>query len=460
MPADNLARSMAAAALQNGGGSGGTTNYNKLTNKPAINGVTLSGNKTAEDLSIHQLPSGGKAGQVLKKTADADYQIEWADAGEAITAEGVLIGDGAGNVSGRPFDAEPTTASENLLTSGAVYAAYSNVLLVADQKIQDKQGNDKTDDVKTALGIVPVAVLTGVLPAGNTVIGLTDAHVTDDVTVEVYTDKYGASPKSVAVENNTVTLTFAAQAEDVNIRVDVGNVTWTTPVQPTDQGDMRKANYDAQGVVAAAGGIPDYVKAKLDELKLDLGSIASIKVVDAQPTNPVRNTLYYVGTENPYHVWLYTTSWYDMGTTDVNLENYAKSDLSNVTGDVFKQKAIDSGIQFPAFEWPTTSIAVPTGVTIMNSTQMKISDNLYFFRADIRLNNGLSSGNFTHICTVNSIPKSSRNDMVALYICPVTGNETRVGCYYYPGTNQIYFVPGVTVGAGYRYVISGLFAIQ
>ena len=35
-----------------GGGSGGTTNYNDLTNKPQINGVELSGNKTSDDLGI------------------------------------------------------------------------------------------------------------------------------------------------------------------------------------------------------------------------------------------------------------------------------------------------------------------------------------------------------------------------------------------------------------------------
>jgi hypothetical protein len=37
---------------QGGGGGGGTTNYNALTNKPQINNVTLSGNKTASDLSL------------------------------------------------------------------------------------------------------------------------------------------------------------------------------------------------------------------------------------------------------------------------------------------------------------------------------------------------------------------------------------------------------------------------
>ena len=41
-----------------GGGGGGTSNYNDLSNKPSINGVTLSGNKTSEDLGI----SGGGGG--------------------------------------------------------------------------------------------------------------------------------------------------------------------------------------------------------------------------------------------------------------------------------------------------------------------------------------------------------------------------------------------------------------
>lgn len=35
-----------------GGGSGGTTNYTSLTNKPKINGVTLEGNKSLEDIGI------------------------------------------------------------------------------------------------------------------------------------------------------------------------------------------------------------------------------------------------------------------------------------------------------------------------------------------------------------------------------------------------------------------------
>lgn len=35
-----------------GGGGGGTTNYNNLENLPQINGITLKGNKSDEDLLL------------------------------------------------------------------------------------------------------------------------------------------------------------------------------------------------------------------------------------------------------------------------------------------------------------------------------------------------------------------------------------------------------------------------
>ena len=39
----------------NTGGSGGTSDYNFLANRPQINGVTLQGNKTNEDININAL---------------------------------------------------------------------------------------------------------------------------------------------------------------------------------------------------------------------------------------------------------------------------------------------------------------------------------------------------------------------------------------------------------------------
>lgn len=42
-------------AIEAGGGGGGTTNYNLLTNLPQINGVTLKGDKSFDDLGMQSL---------------------------------------------------------------------------------------------------------------------------------------------------------------------------------------------------------------------------------------------------------------------------------------------------------------------------------------------------------------------------------------------------------------------
>lgn len=51
-------------------GGGGTKNYNDLENKPQINGVTLTGNKTSADLSI-----SAETTQVDHGTADTTFTL-------------------------------------------------------------------------------------------------------------------------------------------------------------------------------------------------------------------------------------------------------------------------------------------------------------------------------------------------------------------------------------------------
>lgn len=49
----------------------GTTDYNELENKPTLNGVEISGDKTSEDYGINCLiPSGGNVGDLLWKTGE------------------------------------------------------------------------------------------------------------------------------------------------------------------------------------------------------------------------------------------------------------------------------------------------------------------------------------------------------------------------------------------------------
>ena len=41
-----------AYTKKHGGGGGGTSDYNALNNRPKINGTTLSGDKSADDLDL------------------------------------------------------------------------------------------------------------------------------------------------------------------------------------------------------------------------------------------------------------------------------------------------------------------------------------------------------------------------------------------------------------------------
>ena len=59
----------------------GVTNYERLTNLPSINGVTLIGNKTTEDLLIEAgtatFPEGGAIGDLLAKRSGEDGDVVW-----------------------------------------------------------------------------------------------------------------------------------------------------------------------------------------------------------------------------------------------------------------------------------------------------------------------------------------------------------------------------------------------
>lgn len=51
-----------------GGGGGGTSDYTQLTNKPQVNGVTLTGNKSTADLGIVE-PWVGTAAEYAQQSA-------------------------------------------------------------------------------------------------------------------------------------------------------------------------------------------------------------------------------------------------------------------------------------------------------------------------------------------------------------------------------------------------------
>ena len=78
-------------------GAAGTTDYTDMTNKPSINSVTLSGNKSLGDLGIHGVPSGGSENQVLAKNSGTVYDLKWV-AQSGGDAHGIPSGGSSGQV--------------------------------------------------------------------------------------------------------------------------------------------------------------------------------------------------------------------------------------------------------------------------------------------------------------------------------------------------------------------------
>ena len=66
----NIADEIAKGNIGGGGSSTGTTNYNDLTNKPTLNGVEISGNKTSADYKI-----SAEITQVDHGTADTTFEL-------------------------------------------------------------------------------------------------------------------------------------------------------------------------------------------------------------------------------------------------------------------------------------------------------------------------------------------------------------------------------------------------
>lgn len=62
-------------------------------------------------------------------------------------------------------------------------------------------------------------VLTGTLTAGQTSLVISDAAITADSLIDIYTDKYGVNPTNVTSAAGSVTLTFEAQTSNLNVKV-------------------------------------------------------------------------------------------------------------------------------------------------------------------------------------------------------------------------------------------------
>lgn len=142
----NLFDMLVAKSISGGGGGSGTSNYNELSNKPQINEVTLSGNKTAANLGLQAAITGDVT--ISSDNVDdtgatnlfvsSSEKSEWSGKQDALT-----------------FDSAPSEGSNNPVTSGGVYTALSGkqATLTFDNSPTSGSSNPvKSGGVYTALG--------------------------------------------------------------------------------------------------------------------------------------------------------------------------------------------------------------------------------------------------------------------------------------------------------------------
>lgn len=159
-------------------GGGGTTDYTDLENKPQINGVELSGNKTAAQLNVAGLDESGKVPMSVLPPAAIERLVFVADdaARFALTTDTVQLGD---TVKVTATNKMYMVIDTDHLDSESGYSVY--VAGRAAEAVADEDGNNikntyfKTANIDSALSTTsenPVQnkVITGVIGDINSVL--------------------------------------------------------------------------------------------------------------------------------------------------------------------------------------------------------------------------------------------------------------------------------------------------
>lgn len=106
------------------------------------------------------------------------------------------------------------------------YSSFATRLLAIANKIL--KGIDYSSDLKTSSNNIIGAInevngthVTGTLTAGSTSLTLSDASIQPTSTIDIYVSVFGIQPVNAVVSTGTITLTFLAQASDIEVKVRV-----------------------------------------------------------------------------------------------------------------------------------------------------------------------------------------------------------------------------------------------
>ena len=223
----------------------GTNDYTDLINKPQINGVELSGDKTTEDLGIIMPTKTSDLTNDSGYITSADLPTKTSDLTNdsgfltsSDVAEVALTGsyDDLTDKPTIPTATSQLTNDSGFITLSAVpeytselindsnFVASSDLSNVAFTGDYDDLTNKPTiptnlSDLNNDEGFIGFTDLTDTLTAGSTSLTLSDASILATSTFDIYVSSFGIQPTNASVSTGSITLTFLAQASDISVKV-------------------------------------------------------------------------------------------------------------------------------------------------------------------------------------------------------------------------------------------------
>ena len=135
-----------------------------------------------------------------------------------IVVNGLPYGDDCYYELTRKRDSSDAVISFDFVGNFVWYYASNHTINSTHYTLNLSSGNTAT--VNNTGWSVP-KTLSGTLAAGETTLTLSDAFITTTSMIDVYTDVYGVNPTDISVSTGSITLTFEAQSNAVNVKVRV-----------------------------------------------------------------------------------------------------------------------------------------------------------------------------------------------------------------------------------------------
>lgn len=200
---------------------GGTDDYTDLQNKPQINSITLSGNKSLSDLGI---APANVANDCYKTDDTAETGIDDADYfpfyDASATAKKKSLWSNIKSVLKTYFDTIYSTFS------GSYNDLSDKPTIVSTRETPASGGTTlslvNTGDMYSWNLSVP-SVMSATLSSGSTSVTFTDVPTSGDKVISILTSKIGLDYDSVSQSGSTVTVTFPSQSSSVTVYLKIEN---------------------------------------------------------------------------------------------------------------------------------------------------------------------------------------------------------------------------------------------